>query len=217
MQNGFFAFGRAPLFGALALAVATTAVAAQTPAPASSPGSTNPAANPTPAANPPVTPPPASPADEALKPSEIAARPALVLHGSANWEEGYAKIKEATEKLRAAGQKAGLKPIDHAMAAFTDTDEAGFKFDALLPVEVAPGAKPDLPEGVTLAATPVGKAIKFTHTGSYDDIDTTYDAVTAYLDEKGFEATNVYLEDYLVEGKDASDQALKVDIYVFLK
>jgi effector-binding domain-containing protein len=209
MLNGYFAFRRARLFAALALAVATTAVAAQTPAPGEPPRS----------ANPTVTPPSTAdnPADDSLKPSELAARPALILHGSANWEEGYAKIKEATGKLRAAAQKAGLRPIDHAMAAFTDTDEAGFKFDALMPVEVASGATPNLSEGVTLSATPAGKAIKFTHTGSYDDIDTTYDAVTAYLDEKGLEATNVFLEDYLVEGKDAADQALKVDIYVFLK
>jgi effector-binding domain-containing protein len=205
MKNGLFA-----ICGVLALAVAAPS-AAQTPAPppAPPPGESAPAAPP-PAPN-------ASAPDEDLKPADIASRPALVLHSSANWEDGYAKIKDGIEKLRAAAQKAGLKPVDHVMAAFTETDDAGFKFDALLPVEAVAGAKPDLPDGVLLAETPAGKAIKFTHTGSYDDIDTTYDAVTAYLDEKGLEATNVYLEDYLVEGKDASDQALKVDIYVFLK
>ena len=201
MKNGLFAFSSAPLLASLALAVAMTASAAQTPAP--------------PAAPPPASEPAAAPESETLKPADIPARPALVMHSSANWEDGYAKIREGIEKLRAAAQKAGLKPVDHGMAAFTETDDAGFKFDAILPVE--PGAKSNLPDGVLLAETPAGKAVKFTHTGSYDDIDTTYDAVTAYLDEKGLEATNVYLEDYLVEGKDGSDQALKVDIYVFLK
>jgi effector-binding domain-containing protein len=212
MKYGLPALCGASLFGALALAVATMPSAAQSQTPPAAPPSNVPA----PAA-PPATRPAAAPDEEALKPADIAARPALVLHGSANWEEGYAKIREATDKLRGAAQKAGLKPLGHAMAAFTDTDDAGFKFDALLPVETAPGANPALSDGALLAATPSGKAIKFTHTGSYDDIDTTYDAITAYLDEKGLEATNIYLEDYLVEGKTASDQALKVDIYVFLK
>jgi effector-binding domain-containing protein len=212
MRNGLFAFVGAAFFCALALAAP---VAAQTKQPAPNAPSAAPASTP-----PAVTPPAA---EETLKSLDIAARPALVLHGSANWDEGYVKIREAIGKLRAAAQKAGLKTGEHPLAAFTDTDEAGFKFDALLPVEIAAGAKPDLSakpdlgEGIALGKTPEGKAIKFTHTGGYDDIDTTYDAVTAYLDEKGLEATNVFLEDYLVEGKDASDQALKVDIYVFIK
>jgi len=216
MKNGSFASCKAPLLAALALAVAMSASAAQTPAPSPSPA-------PTPAPAPPAASAPASPPDasspaatvpewEKLKPSEVAARPALMLHSAANWE--YGKIREGLEKLRAAAQKAGLKPAGLGMAAFTETEDSGF---AVLPLEAAPGAKPSLPDGVTLGETPAGKAIKFTHTGSYDDIDATYDAITAYLDEKGLDATNVYLEEYLVDGKDAGDQALKVEIYVFLK
>ncbi|MCW2284386.1 effector-binding domain-containing protein [Rhodoblastus acidophilus] len=227
MKTGHFASCRAPLLACMALAVAMTASVAETPAPPApaTPAPTPAPAAPAPAAPAPAAPAPATPAEaaaphaaaemETLKPADLAPRPALVIHSSANWEDGYAKIREGIEKLRAAAQKAGLKPVDHGMAAFTETDDAGFKFDAILPVE--PGAKPSLPEGIILGESPAGKAIKFTHTGSYDDIDTTYDAITAYLDEKGLEATNIYLEDYLVEGKDASDQALKADIYVFLK
>jgi effector-binding domain-containing protein len=205
----------APLFAALALGAAAAPGAAQTPPPAPPAAAATPPAAATPAA---PTKPAAPPvADASLQAIMVAARPALVLHSSANWEEGYAKIREGVEKLRAAAQKAGLKVNGDGMAAFTETDDAGFKFDALLPVEAAADAKPALPEGVLLGATPAGKALKFTHTGSYDDIDTTYDAITAYLDEKDLEATNVYLEDYVAEGKDAADQSLKADIYVFLK
>ena len=204
MKFGPFASCGATLLVALALAVLAAPGSAQTQAPAA-------AAPAAPAAS------PSAPEEASLQAIDVAARPALVLHSAANWEEGYAKIREGIEKLRAAAQKAGLKVNGDGMAAFTETDDAGFKFDALLPVETAPGAKPNLPDGVALGASPSGKALKFTHTGSYDDIDTTYDAITAYLDEKGLDATNVYLEDYLVEGKDASDQKLKADIYVFLK
>ncbi len=175
-----------------------------------------PAATPAPSAAP-AAPTPPPPAEDTLKTLDIAPRPALVLHAQATWEEGYAKIHDSLAKLRAAAQKAGLKTVDQPLAAFTDTDEAGFKFDALLPVEADANAKPALDAGIVLGQTPGGKAIKFAHTGAYDDIDSTYDAVTNYLDEKGLEATNVYLEDYRVEGKDSGDQALRIDIYVFLK
>ena len=59
--------------------------------------------------------------------------------------------------------------------------------------------------------------MKFEHRGSYDDIDTSYEAITAYLDEKGLEAQNLFIEEYLTTPKDAEDSELEVDIYVLLK
>ena len=53
-----------------------------------------------------------------------------------------------------------------------------------------------------LAQSPSGKAIKFQHRGAYDDIDSTYEAITAYLDEKGLEARNLFVEEYLNDAKD---------------
>jgi effector-binding domain-containing protein len=59
--------------------------------------------------------------------------------------------------------------------------------------------------------------MKFEHRGSYDDIDSTYEAITAYLDEKGLEAQNIFIEEYLSTPKSADDQDMEVDIYVFVK
>ncbi len=103
------------------------------------------------------------------------------------------------------------------MAVFTDTDDAGFKFDAMLPVDSPADAKPDLGADVTLAQTPSGKALRFQHRGAYDDIDATYEAITAYLDEKGLEARNLFAEEYLNDAKDSGDTNFQVDIHVFLK
>ena len=153
----------------------------------------------------------------AIKTAEVAALVVVQTHGAASWEDGYAKINESLAKLRAAAEKAGLKVQGHPLAVITDTDDAGFKFDAMLPVEAAPDAKPDLGADVSLTQSPSGKAIKFQHRGAYDDIDSTYDAITAYLDEKGLEARNLFVEEYLNDAKDSTDMALQVDIYVFLK
>ena len=141
----------------------------------------------------------------------------LETHGSASWEEGYGKIWEALAKLRASAEKAGLKIEGRPLAVFTETDDAGFKFDALLPVDAKADAKPALGADVALAQSPNGKALKFQHRGAYDDIDTTYDAITAYLDEKGLEARNLFVKEYLSDSKDSSDVAQEVDIFVFLK
>ena len=43
--------------------------------------------------------------------------------------------------------------------------------------------------------------MKFEHRGSYEDIDATYEAITAYLDEKGVEADNLFIEEYLNDVK----------------
>jgi effector-binding domain-containing protein len=159
-----------------------------------------------------------APAEEsAIQTADIASRVVLETHGSASWEEGYGKIWEALAKLRASAEKAGLKVEGRPLAAFTETDDAGFKFDALLPVDAKPDAKPALGADVALAQSPSGKALKFQHRGAYDDIDTTYDAITAYLDEKGLEARNLFVEEYLSDSKDSSDVAQEVDIFVFLK
>jgi effector-binding domain-containing protein len=155
--------------------------------------------------------------DGSIKEEDVVARVAIETRGAASWEDGYAKINEAIAKLRAAAQKAGLKENGRPMAVFTDTDDAGFKFDAMLPVDSPADAKPDLGADVTLAQTPSGKALRFQHRGAYDDIDATYEAITAYLDEKGLEARNLFAEEYLNDAKDSGDTNFQVDIHVFLK
>ena len=68
-----------------------------------------------------------------------------------------------------------------------------------------------------IGATPVGKAMRLEHRGDYDDIDGTYEAITAYLDEKGVDAQDVFVEEYLNDVKSPEDPNLQVDIYVLLK
>ncbi len=45
----------------------------------------------------------------------------------------------------------------------------------------------------------------------------TYDLITAYLDEKSLEAQDFFIEEYLTPLTSAEDPYLAVDIYVFLK
>ena len=123
----------------------------------------------------------------------------------------------ALAKIRAAVDKAGLKPLGHPLGVFLTADDDGFTFRAMVPVESAPDPKMVLGDGVKIGQTPVGKAMKFEHRGEYDEIDSTYDAITAWLDEKGVDAQDVFVEEYLNETKSPDDPNLAVDIFVLLR
>jgi effector-binding domain-containing protein len=146
---------------------------------------------------------------------DVPPRPVVLLAAKAKWDGGFKTIKDTLDRVKAAADKAGLKITGHPLAMFTQEDDNGFGFTAMLPV--AAGSKAALTDGVTLGQSPAGKAIKFQHRGPYDDIDSTYDLVTAYLDEKGLEAQNFFIEEYLTPLTSAEDPYLGVDIYVFLK
>jgi effector-binding domain-containing protein len=59
--------------------------------------------------------------------------------------------------------------------------------------------------------------MRFEHFGSYAEIDATYDANTAYLDEKGIDAQDSFIEEYANDVRDPDDPTLQVNIYVLLK
>jgi effector-binding domain-containing protein len=139
------------------------------------------------------------------------------MEGKANWAEGFSALTGAFEMVRSQLARAGLTAAGRPMAVFTATDDNGFSYRAMIPIDKAPEGRASLSEAVKLGQTPAGKAMRFEHRGSYEDIDSTYEAITAYLDEKGLEADNLFVEEYLNEVKTSDDPNLQVDIYVLLK
>jgi len=194
---------------ALWLAVAP-ALGAETPGPTPSP-----AATPSPAPIPAPTPMTTEGATGAVV--ELATRPCAYIEAKASREEVYGAILGAFAKIRAEIAKAGLKEQGHPLGVFLTADDDGFTFRAMIPLETAPDPKLALADPVKLGQTPIGKAMKFEHRGEYDEIDSTYDAITAWLDEKGVDAQDVFVEEYLNETKTGEDPNLEVDIYVLLK
>ncbi len=215
-------------------------VAASTPAETPAVKSTTPPAAPTPAT---PSAPPAPPADDkALGPDtapsktqiennaapgvpenattetvEVPARPIALVAGKSTYDDAFKSIKASVDLVAQAVAKAGLTPSGHPITIFSEPDENGFKYQAAIPLAAKPAGKDDLGNGVKIGVSPSGKAIKFQHRGAYDDIDSTYDVITAYLDAKGLQVDNPYIEEYLTELKAADDPNLQVDIYVFMK
>jgi len=148
---------------------------------------------------------------------ELTPRPAALVEGKANRDTIYDAIMGSIAQIRTAIDKAGLKAAGRPIAAFLEADDTGFTYRAAIPLEATPDGKTALSDTVKLGLTPAGKAMRFEHRGAYDDIDATYEAITAYLDEKGVDAQDTFIEEYLNDVKTADDPNLQVDIFVLLK
>jgi effector-binding domain-containing protein len=208
-------------------ALAQQSAPATTPAPGATP-TEPPAAASNPTAPPPAEAAPGSPAnppaDTSEAPSESAGqtmdlvgRPAAFIEGKATWDEGFSALMGAIGRIDDEIAKAGLKSAGRPIGVFLETDDASFRYRAMVPIEAIPPGKDQLTDAIKFGQTPAGKAMKFEHRGSYEDIDSTYEAITAYLDEKGLESENLFYEEYLNDVKSPDDPTLEVDIYVLLK
>jgi effector-binding domain-containing protein len=195
--------------------------APETPAPAA-PAPAAPAtpapATPPPAAEAPATPPPASAPVQTADPfgDEITLTPktAVVLKGSANWDSAFETLIDSFKKISALLDKQGIKPSGNSMIVYTSTDDNGFTFQAEIPVDQEPK---NLPKDMSIGKSPDGKALKFVHRGSYDNMDNTYEAITNHLDDKKLEAKDTFIEEYITDPLKTAEDRLVINVYVPLK
>jgi len=199
------------------------APAAQAPAapspvpakPAEAPSATNPAPSAPEGANPAG---PATSGEGSTGESvDLPSRPFAYVEGKADKDEIYSAILNSLSSVKQDMDKANLAPAGRPLAVFVDSDDTGFKFHAGYPLAAAPEGKSSLSDAVKIGQTPSGKAMRFEHQGAYGDIDATYDAITAYLDDKGIDAQDTFIEEYANDVKDPDDPTLQVNIYVLLK
>jgi effector-binding domain-containing protein len=147
---------------------------------------------------------------------EVAPRAALTFDGQSSWDDAYTSIINGFQRLKAEAERTSLKPIGKPVAVFLFTDDAGFRFRAMIPLAQPPA---DLALGAefALGKTPAGRAAKFEHRGAYDEIDATYEAITAWLDDRSLTAEDFFAEEWVTEGSSAGDVETAVDVYVFVK
>ena len=55
------------------------------------------------------------------------------------------------------------------------------------------------------------------NSGSYDGMDTTYDAITNYLDQKGLEAKDLFIEQYVTDPVTTPEDKLVIEVFVPVK
>lgn len=237
-------FRSLPPLALAALLAGTAPLAAQSPAPApAQPAQQAPNAAPRPEGG--MTPPPVvdpkgvdtqkvppaapqgdaaanpAPADPLNKPDgfgeQVDMKPVPVLQkrGQSGWDEGFESIVAALKEVDAELTRLKLKPDGPPLIIYTSTDDAGFDFEAAIPFSGATTEKPNVQ--FELSASPAGKALRFTHRGSYDAMDPTYEQIANLLDAKDLEAQDLYIEEYRSDPRTTSQDDLVIDIYVPLK
>ncbi|MCP3374890.1 GyrI-like domain-containing protein [Bradyrhizobium cajani] len=240
----FRRFALAALIPAAALSFGLSATLAQTPSPApaaSASPSPAPSAAPSPAASaspaPAATPAPAasaspSPGPTAAPPAAAAApapvqtadpfgqetmleaRKVVMVKGTANWDSAFDTLVDAFKALNTLLDKQGIKHAGNSMIVYTSTDDTGFTFLAEIPVDQDPK---NLPKDMSIGKSPEGKALKFVHRGSYDNMDNTYEAITNHLDDKRLEAKDTFIEEYLTDPLKTAEDKLVINVFVPLK
>jgi len=142
-------------------------------------------------------------------------RTIVYLQGHSNWDSAFDTIVDAFKSLNEYLDKQGIKPNGPAMTIYTQTDDTGFSFRAALPVAEPPK---DPPKGdIAVGQAPSGKALKFVHRGSYDAMDSTYEAITNYLDDKQLEAKDLFIEEYVSNPVTTDPEKLVVNVLVPIK
>ncbi|MDO9298549.1 GyrI-like domain-containing protein [Bradyrhizobium sp.] len=187
----------------------------ETPAPVASPAAP-PAAPPATAQTPAVPPAPApvQTADPFGEQITLEAKKVVIFKGTATWDSAFDTLIDSFKALTALLDKQGIKPSGNSIIVYTSTDDSGFTFLAEIPVEQDPK---NLTKDMSMGKSPDGKALKFVHRGSYDNMDNTYEAITNHLDEKKLEAKDTFIEEYMTDPLKTAEDKLVINVYVPLK
>jgi effector-binding domain-containing protein len=215
---------RIALFAIIPMAaIALSAARAQSPAPSTPAPSVTPAPPPAETKSPGDLPStaPAAPAPAPVQAADpfgeqitLTQKTVIAIKGTANWDTAFETLVGSLKTLAAELEKEGGKATGNSMIVYTSTDDTGFTYLAEIPVEQEPK---NLPKTINIAKSPDGKALKFVHRGSYENMDNTYEAITNHLDDKKLEAKDTFIEEYITDPLKTQDDKLVINVYVPLK
>ncbi len=163
----------------------------------------------------PAVPKPLLPGDAFGEEVTLPGHPIVYLKGKASWDEAFDTLVDAFKSLNEYLAKAGLKPNGSFLTIYTETNDTGFSFEAAAPIEKAPDNPPK--GDIAIGQSPSGKALKFVHRGSYDAMDSTYEAITNYLDDKKLDAKDLFIEEYVTDPVKTDPDQLTINVYVPVK
>jgi effector-binding domain-containing protein len=158
------------------------------------------------------------------KPAEIVAgeeralpaTPVLRLKGKSTWDDGFKTMVSAFTTLKEEAKRTNSPVKGNPRLYFIESDDLTFTYEAYLPLEAAPQST-GFSAGVEPGQSPAGRVVIFPYDGTYDEIDAAYEAIAAWLDDKGLVSTGSFIEEYLAIPARADEQGLRVTIYVFIK
>jgi effector-binding domain-containing protein len=158
---------------------------------------------------------PAQPGDAFGEDAALTAKTIVYVKGTGSWDKAFEIITGSFKKVKSYLDKEGIKPDGLPMTIFTATDDTGFEYQTAVPISDAPKNPPR--GDLALGRSPEGKALKFVHRGSYDDLDNTYEAITNYLDDKHLESQGLFIEEYVTDPVKTNAENLMVNVFVPVK
>jgi len=110
-------------------------------------------------------------------------------------------------------KKHKLTRLGPPIAIYTRVDDAGYGFDAAIPVATVP-EKP-IPEDspVRIRASYAGKVLKVVVKGPYTGMPAVYSKLTAYMAARGYESAGAPWDEYLSDPTTTPPAELKTNIY----
>lgn len=190
--------------------------AAEAPAPAAPAATTEAPATPAPAteAPPAATAPNVKTANSFGEEQTLTAKKVIILKGAGTWETAFETLVGSLKTLSGFLDKQGIKAAGPVLIVYNSTDDAGFTYQAEIPVDQDPK---NLAKGMSIGMSPEGKTLKFVHRGSYDNMDNTYEAITNHLDDKKLEARDTFIEEYVTNPLTTTEDKLVINVFVPLK
>lgn len=112
------------------------------------------------------------------------------------------------EKIMAYLGREEVQPSGPPFAMYHNMDMSALEVDIGFPVPSQLPGSGDLTPG----RIPGGRAVVATHEGSYETINETYDALMAFVEEKGLEMAEFSLEFYLNDPRQTPPDDLRTEI-----
>ena len=130
-------------------------------------------------------------------------------------EGAFVDQRNAFVTLYEAASQAGLAITGRPFAVFRETDDRGYRFEAMLPVK-RPAAAGD--PRIAVSESPGGYALRFVHQGSFEDIDLTYDAIASHLEAEGLEPQDLFIEEFVTGDflGEPAGVALEATVYIYV-
>jgi effector-binding domain-containing protein len=149
----------------------------------------------------------------------VAARPVILTRASAKAADNAAisaALGAANQKILNYGMAHELQIGGGAPLAITISHSADgdWVFDAAMPLAERPAKDIAEADGVKVADTYAGRAIKLTHKGPYNTVNETYDRLHAFAKAQGLTEKPVAWEEYVGDPTETPDSELLTNVYI---
>jgi effector-binding domain-containing protein len=143
-------------------------------------------------------------------------RPVAYIESNALWDDNFDTMKASIAQVQAEIERLKLKTAGDPLGVYLDTDDNGFRFQLMIPIEAPPPSSITPSPPVKFGTSPVGRSMRFESKGAFDEVDSLYEAISAYLDERQLTMRTPYIEEYQTPLGSSSDPQFRMRIYVIL-